>query len=192
MSRIPPLDPPYPPEVEARLTAMMPPGVEPIRLFRTFVRNLPMTTAMAGWGGYELGRELSLTMREREIVIDRTCARCACQYEWAVHLTYFADRVELSAEQVISLATGGPQDPCWTDERDRVLIAACDGLHERADIDDEVWARLARQFTDDQLLDMLLLAGWYHAICYVANAARVEHEPRATVTTALSTEGRTT
>ncbi len=38
---------------------MMPPGVPPILLFRTFVRNLPMTTAMGGWGGYELSKRLS-------------------------------------------------------------------------------------------------------------------------------------
>ena len=40
----------------------MPPGVPPIRLFRTFARNLPMTAAMNGWGGYELSRRLSLSM----------------------------------------------------------------------------------------------------------------------------------
>ena len=40
---------------------MMPPGVPPILLFRTFVRNLPMTAAMHGWGGYELSRLLSLS-----------------------------------------------------------------------------------------------------------------------------------
>jgi hypothetical protein len=49
MSRLPPLEPPYEPDVEDRLSAMMPPGFPPI-LFGTFARNLPMAAAMDGWG----------------------------------------------------------------------------------------------------------------------------------------------
>ena len=80
--RIAPVEAPYEPDVGAQLRSMMPAGVEPIGLFRTFVRNLPMAEAMHGWGRYELGRHLSVPMRAREIVIDRTCARCGCEYEW--------------------------------------------------------------------------------------------------------------
>ena len=82
MARIDPLTAPYETDVHEQLTRMMPPGVEPIGLFRTFARNMAMTTAMNGWGGYELGRTLSLSKRQREIVIDRVTARCGCEYEW--------------------------------------------------------------------------------------------------------------
>jgi alkylhydroperoxidase family enzyme len=177
--RVDPVQPPYPPQVAERLAAMMPPGVPPILLFRTFARNLPMTAAMNGWGGYELSRRLSLPMRDREIVIDRTCARCGCEYEWGVHVAFFAGRAGLSGPQVASLAHGGATDPCWTDERDRLLIAAADALHDHADIGDELWSRLARVFSDEQLLDLLMLAGWYHAISFTANGARVAREDGA-------------
>ena len=177
--RIDPVQPPYPPEVAERLAAMMPPGVPPILLFRTFVRNLPMTAAMSGWGGYELSKRLSLSIREREIIIDRTCARCGCEYEWGVHVAFFAERAGLSAAQIASLVYGGAGDPCWADERDRLLIEAADALHERADIGDDLWRRLAREFGPEQLLDLLMLAGWYHAISFTANAARVAGEDGA-------------
>jgi len=177
--RIEPVQPPYPPQVAERLAAMMPPGVPPILLFRTFVRNLPMTAAMSGWGGYELSKRLSLSMRDREIVIDRTCARCRCEYEWGVHVAFFAERAGLSAAQVTSLVYGGAGDPCWLSERDRLLIEAADALHERADIGDDLWRRLAREFGPEQLLDLLMLAGWYHAISFTANAARVAGEDGA-------------
>src|SRR5690606_19779593 len=84
--RIAPVEPPYDAATGEQLAAMMPPGVPPIGLFRTFVRNPGMTQAMGTWGRYELSRELSLPMRDREIVIDRTCARCRCEYEWGVHV----------------------------------------------------------------------------------------------------------
>jgi alkylhydroperoxidase family enzyme len=158
---------------------MMPPGEPPILLFRTFVRNLPMTTAMSGWGGYELSKRLSLSMREREIVIDRTCARCGCEYEWGVHVAFFAGRAGLSGAQVASLTHGGAGDPCWTGARDRLLIEAADALHDCADIGDDLWRSLAQHFSEQQLLDLLMLAGWYHAISFTANAARVAREDGA-------------
>lgn len=178
-ARIEPVQPPYSPEAAERLSAMMPPGVPPLLLFRTFARNLPMTAAMAGWGGYELSRRLSLPIRDREIIIDRTCARCGCEYEWGVHVAFFADRAGLSAEQVTSLAHGGPGDPCWAGQRDRLLIEAADALHDTADLNDDLWHRLTQVFSDEQLLDLLMLAGWYHAIAFVANAARLACETGA-------------
>ena len=177
--RIPPLEPPYEPDVDAQLRSMMPPGVPPIALFRTFARNMPMTEAMGPWGGYELSRKLSLTLRDREIVIDRTCARCGCEYEWGVHVAFFAERAGLDAAQVLSLTHGNAADACWTDERDRLLIRAVDSLHDSADIDNALWSDLAATFGGQQLLDLLLLTGWYHAISYVARAARVPLEPGA-------------
>lgn len=176
--RIEPLSEPYAPEVADRLRSLMPTGAPPIRLFRTFVRNLPMAAGLNAWGSYYLSRRLSLSLRERELVIDRTCARCGCEYEWGVHLAVYAERAELTAEQARSITHGSAVDPCW-DARDALVIEAVDALHETATIDDELWARLASVFGDAQLLDLLLLCGWYHAISFAANAVRVEPEDAA-------------
>jgi alkylhydroperoxidase family enzyme len=179
MARIAPLAPPYAADVDAQLASMMPPGQPPIGLFRTFARNLPMTAAMSTWGRYELGRSLSLTLREREIVILRTCARCGCEYEWGVHVLVFADRADLTREQVASLTHGTPADPCWTTARETALIRVADALHDTADVDDELWRTAARVLSEPELLDLLLLCGWYHAISFTARAARVDPEPGA-------------
>jgi len=178
-ARIAPLSPPYDPEVAGLLGAMMPPGVPPIRLFRTFARNPAMTAAMRGWGSYELGRQLSLSMRQREIVIDRTCARCGCEYEWGVHVAFFADRVGLTGPQVRSLTHGAATDPCWEEPGEALLIRAVDALHDEADIGDELWAELHGRFSAAELLDLLLLCGWYHAVSFAANGARVPPEEGA-------------
>ena len=112
------LEPPYDPAVAAQLAKMMPPNVPPIALFRTVVQNLPMAEAMTLWGSYELSRSLSLSLRDREIVIDRTCVRCGCEYEWGVHIAFFADKAHLDQDQVGSLTHGGADDPC-SDRRAR-------------------------------------------------------------------------
>ncbi|MEU7243714.1 carboxymuconolactone decarboxylase family protein [Streptomyces sparsogenes] len=179
MPRIALLEPPYTDEAGAQLARMTPAGAAPIGLFRMFARNLPMVGAMHEWGRYELGRRLTPSLREREIVIDRTCARCGCEYEWGVHVMTFAGKAGLTHEQTASLVHGGPGDLCWTSERERLLILAVDALHEHSDIDDALWTRLAASFDDLRILDLLLLCGWYHAVSFAARAARVPHEPGA-------------
>lgn len=177
--RIAPLEPPYAPEVEAQLARMMPAGAPPIALFRTFARNLPMAEAMGGWGGYELSRRLSLSLRDREVVIIRTGARCGCEYEWGAHVAFFAERAQLTESQVTSLTHGQPSDPCWTDPRDTLLIRAVDALHDTHDLSDELWRELRAVFSDENLLDLPMLCGWYHAISFVARSLRVPLEPGA-------------
>ena len=176
MPRIDPLEPPYDAEAGAQLAAMMPPGTPPIALFRAFAKNLPMTRAMRGWGSYELSRGLSLGLRDREIVIDRTCARCGCEYEWGVHVAYFAGKARLGSAQLASLSRGGPDDACWTDHRDRLLIGAVDALHDISDVPDPLCRQLAAEFSEAELLDLLMLCGWYHAISFAARAIRLEPE----------------
>jgi alkylhydroperoxidase family enzyme len=179
MARIPALEPPFTPDVAAQLATMMPAGVPPIGLFRTFAKNLPMTMAMSNWGRYELGRDLTLTLREREVVILRTCARCGCEYEWGVHVMVFADRAGLTPAEVTSLTCGSPDDPSWTAGREATLIRMVDALHDSCDINDALWRSAQESFDEQQLLDVLLLCGWYHAICFAARAARVDLEAGA-------------
>ncbi len=178
-TRIEPLTEPFEPEIATLLQAMMPAGVDPIGLFRAFAKNPGMTRAMQPWGHRELSRELSVSLRQREIVIDRTCARCGCEYEWGVHVAFFADRAQFTPAHVTSLTWGDATDPCWELESDRLLIRFVDSLHDQSDIDDELWTMLSLYFDPCQLLDLMMLCGWYHAISFTARAGRLSNEPGA-------------
>src|SRR5512133_3321724 len=82
--RIAPLAPPYSPELDALLQRMTPPGAPSVlALFRVLAHNPELASRSTAWGGYLLGRKASLPLRDREIVIDRVCARCGAQYDWA-------------------------------------------------------------------------------------------------------------
>ncbi|HEU5107500.1 MAG TPA: hypothetical protein VFT95_02895, partial [Micromonosporaceae bacterium] len=89
----------------------------------------------------------------------------------------FAERAGLNPDQIRSLVHGGGADDCWTAQRDRLLIELADQLHERSDVDDELWDELAGSFTEEQLLDLLALCGWVHTISYLTRGVRVEPEP---------------
>lgn len=179
MPPITPLTPPYDPEVADLLEPMMPPGVQPIALFRTFVKNRPMTRAMQRWGGYALSRDLSLSLRLRELVIDRVTARCGAEYEWGVHVAFFAERAGFDPAQIRSLTHGDADDPCWTDPTERAVLAAVDELHDQGRLSPQVADGLAEHLDEAQRLDLALLAGWYHAISYAANVAELPNEPGA-------------
>jgi 4-carboxymuconolactone decarboxylase len=176
LSRIPPLAPPYTPELQDLLTRMTPPGAPGIlQLFRVLAHNPQLAQRMTGWGSYLLGRKASLPLRDREVVIDRVCARCGAEYEWGVHVAAFGEAAGFTGEQNTAIARPDADDASLT-PRDRLLVQMVDELEEGANIGDALWAELAAIWSPAQLVELLMLAGWYRAISYVCNAARVPLE----------------
>lgn len=166
-----------PADVAAEVARWMPPdaGIEPLALFRTLVRHLPLAQAMRPLGSFLLGRGRTLGKREREIVIDRVCARCRCEYEWGVHAAVFGAAAGLDDAQLRATAAGPAADPAWN-AADALLVRLVDELHEGACVSDATWTALAARFSEAQLLELLVLAGWYHVIAYVANGVRLPRE----------------
>jgi hypothetical protein len=75
-------------------------------------------------------------------------------------------------------AAGAGDDPAWSD-RDGHLVRLVDELHDTCTVTDELWAALAAEFAPDQLLELLITAGWYRLLSYVINGAQVPLEPWA-------------
>ncbi|MFI6318236.1 carboxymuconolactone decarboxylase family protein [Nonomuraea sp. NPDC050556] len=171
--RLDPVEPPYDAETAAALEALGP----PIALFGVLARRPERARAVHGWGSYYLSRRSAMTLRQRELVIDRTTARCGAGYEFGVHVAVFAGKVGLDSAQVASLASGGPDDPCWEDPADRAVLRAVDALYDGDDLSDELWAELVRAVGEEGAIDLLLVCGWYHAVSYVARVLRLPDEP---------------
>lgn len=174
--RIAPLAPPYEPELQALLAKMTPPGApEVLALFRVLAHHPVLAERMTGWGGFLLGRNALLPLRDREVVIDRVCARCGAEYEWGVHVAAFAGAAGFSREQTRAIAEPSA-DPTSLSARDRLLLRMVDELHEGSDLSDALWDEMRREWSEPQLIELLMLAGWYRAISYVCRAARVPLE----------------
>jgi len=175
--RIPPLEPPYEPGVAEILEKWMPPGspVEPLALFRTLAVHDELAARMRPLGAGILGHG-RVEPRDREIVIHRTCARAGAEYEWGVHAIAFGQPLGLSAEQIAATVHGTADDPAWS-AQDALLVRLADELFDTCDVSDELWAALAERFPHDQVLELVITAGWYRLLSYVINVARVEREP---------------
>ena len=172
-ARIAPLEPPYSPPVQAALDRVMPAGVPPLALFRTLAVNERVFLRVMAGGLLDRG---TISLREREIVIDRTCARCGAEYEWGVHVAFFAERVALTPEQVAATCRPEPEADVFP-ARERLLLRLVDALHDEARVSDALWAALREEWTEAQLIELVALAGFYHLIAFVTNAFRVPLEP---------------
>ena len=175
--RIPPLSPPYDAETGAMLDRWMAaaPGLEPLKLFRTLARHGDLARRMGSLGGL-LRDDRSIDPREREIVIHRMTARCGAEYEWGVHAVVYGRPLGLTEAELAATVHGGADDPVWSD-REALLIRLTDELHDSAAVSDPLWAELERRWWHEQLLELIVLAGWYRVISQVLNAARTELEP---------------
>ena len=170
-ARIAPVDPPYPPELQAEFDKVMR-GAPPLLLFRTVARNPRVLQRFLAAGLLDKG---SIPLRLRELMILRTCALCKAEYEWGVHVAVFGAKAGWTKEQVEATVGGTPDDGCWSAEERAVLILA-DELHRDSSVAESAWQLATAHFTAEQLVELVMLAGLYHAVSFLANAFAVEHE----------------
>lgn len=173
--RIAPLTPPYPPEIQAQFDRIMR-DAPPLVLFRV------MAGHSRAWDKFRAGGLLDpgpLSLRQREIVIDRTCALNRCEYEWGVHVAIFAGPAKLTKDEVRATAQGDAASTCWS-PGEQALIAAVDALHHRATLSDEEFVALSAHHDEAQILEIMLLCGFYRTVSYLANGLRLPLEENAT------------
>src|SRR6185295_3672386 len=156
-ARIAPLEPPYAEPIQAALDRIMPKGVPPLALFRTLAVNQRVFLRVMAGGLLDRG---SISLRERELVIDRTCARCGSEYEWGVHIAFFAERVHLTPAEIAATRAADPETTPFA-PRERLLLRLVDELHDTAQVSEGLWQALHTEFTDAQLLELVALTGFY-------------------------------
>ena len=172
--RIAPLEPPYPPEIGEQFDRIMR-GAPPLVLFRVMAGHARAWEKFRGGSLLDKG---PLSLREREIVIDRTCARTGCEYEWGVHVAAFADAARLTDEQVRATVLGKADAACWS-AAEQALIAAVDALHARATLDDAEFQALSAHYENAKILEIIQLCGFYRTVSYLANALALPLEESA-------------
>lgn len=177
MPRIEPLAPPYPATIGEALRRWMPPGVteEPLTLFRTLHRHPELASRMFPLGAGLLAHGV-LPAVDREIVIARVTARSGCGYEWGVHAAVFAEQVGLGADQLRATTDPDPVAGATWLPRHVALLDAVDELHDTARLSERAWHALREHYDDAQLVELLVLAGWYRTISYLANGLALDEE----------------
>jgi len=175
-ARIEPVTAPYPANVQAAFERFPRSWMPPFRLFTTLARHPELFERFVrGAPSYLPGTHVSV--RQREILLLRVTARCRCEYEWGMRVHYFADKAELNVKQVRATVHGDAGSACWLNG-DAVLIRLADELHDTCSISDELWNALRAAFGDDAILELVVMAGYYRTVGYLALGLRLPLEPK--------------
>ena len=174
--RLAPYDGPRSPSVQATLDATTRLGEgEPFNVFTTLAhhgRALRHTVALGGaflFAG-------NISDRLREIVIIRVARNTRCEYEYAQHVV-IGQRSGLSLAECRTLiapdgSAGGLGDSFTAEERD--VIAMTDELCADDCVGDSTWAALASTWDERQLVELVVLAGYYRMLAGLLSSAGVE------------------
>ena len=170
--RIAPLDPPYSAPVAAALERIMPAGVPPLALFRTLAVNERVFLRVMAGGLLDRG---SITLREREIVIDRDLRPL---------------RLRVRVGRARGLLRGARAPVAGRKSRARApsprtaRLPRASGCSSASSTSSTTRPRsrtrsgqaLAAEWTAEQLIELIALAGFYHLISFMTNALRIPRE----------------
>ena len=168
--RLAPVAEPTDEQAEVLARAGTRPGRAPLNIFSTMVHNRRVADRVVRLGGAFLGKG-TVAPREREIVILRVGHRASAVYEFDQHVV-IGRREELTGDEIADVATDDPR--LYWSARDRALIALADELCADDCVGDATWAVLAESYSDEQLVELLMLAGYYRMISGFLNSAGVQ------------------
>jgi alkylhydroperoxidase family enzyme len=131
-----------------------------------------MLESVQRMGGFLLSGK-GIPAREREIVVLRVGWRAGSVYEFGQH-TVLGRAAGLTDEEIRRLTEDGLDE--WSDD-DRALVALADDLHADDKVADATWASLAGRWNETELVELLVLAGFYRLISGFLNSAGVELDP---------------
>ncbi len=159
---------------EAQLAALEPLGpMGELHIFRTLAVHPKLFRSWLPFGG-RLLQGSTLSPRSRELVILRAAALCGSDYEWGQHVGIGRD-AGLSDDEILGCAV--PTEPGrWTAE-DLAVLTAAEELVDGHRMSDATWDALVRLgWTDQQLIELTMLAGHYAMLAGMLRSVGVEAE----------------
>ena len=140
-----------------------------LNAFRTMLHNGSAAGAVA-----ELLRTLmfhnTLNARMRELVILRNGWRTKSEYEFCQHVRVSRD-LKMTEEEIL-----GVRDPdnCRAySETDRAVIRMSDELLDSSEVSSHTWAILEKAFSHAELVELVLVAGFWRMIAGYLKMAKV-------------------
>jgi alkylhydroperoxidase family enzyme len=145
------------------------------RLFATsnvFRALLHSPSATAGFYGMlnALLFQNKVAARTRELVILRIGWRTGSEYVFCNHVRFSR---ELRIPDGEILGVRDPQRCHAYSETDRTVLHLADELHESAEVTRSTWAALEKAFTSDELVELLLIGGFWRMAAGFVNSAKI-------------------
>lgn len=167
------------PVSDADLTDRQRAALEPLgpmggmHIFRTLAAHPRLLSSWLPFGG-RLLQGSTLTPRVRELVILRTAALCGSDYEWGQHVGIGRD-AGLSDDEMVACSAPASDGP-WTGT-DLAVAIATEQLVTDHRMGDHCWQQLLDAgWSDEQLIELTMLAGHYAMLAGMLRSVGVETE----------------
>ena len=119
-------------------------------------------------------RNATIPTRDRELLILRTAWLSRGDYIWGRH-DVIGQEAGLTPEE-IRRVTAGADAPGWGDF-DRTLLRAADELHASRFVSHPTWTMLAERYTEEQLVEVVLIVGNYTQLAMFQNSLGAQLPP---------------
>ena len=119
-------------------------------------------------------RNYTIPLRDKELLILRTAWLSRGDYVWGRH-NVMGQNAGLTNEEIQRI-TRGPDAPGWSDF-DATLLRAADGLHLSRFVSEATWDALAERYTQEQLVEVVLIVGNYTQLTMFQNTLGVQLPP---------------
>jgi alkylhydroperoxidase family enzyme len=140
-----------------------------LNAFRVMLHNSRAAGAVA-----ELLRTLmfhnTLNPRVRELVILRNGWRTGSEYEFCQHVRVSRD-LKMSEEEILGVRD--PENCRAYSDTDRAVIRMADELMDNSEVSPKTWGTLQNTFSNEELVELLLVAGFWRMIAGYLKTAKV-------------------
>jgi alkylhydroperoxidase family enzyme len=143
---------------------------KPLNIFGVLGHHPKLLKRFNLLGGFLLNKG-RIPERERELVILRIGWNARAEYEFGQH-TVIGKRCGLTDEEIAAL-TRSPYDHAWSAE-DLALIALADDLYADDCVGNGTWLALTTRWSEAELVELLILAGFYRLVSGFLNSAGVQ------------------
>ena len=165
------------PGLEEKLQRAAPPwrnDTAPLLISRIFATYPKLGEAVSTAAVFLL-RDGALEARDRELLLLRICALSGAEYEWGIHACGYSAASGLSENTIEATFSSASDAAHWSD-RERLLIQLAEEFESSADISDQLWNEIRAVFSEQQILELLFVAGFYRLIAFTVNAVRAPPE----------------
>lgn len=115
----------------------------------------------------------TIPLRDKELLILRTAWLSRGNFVWGRH-TLTGKKAGMTDEE-ISRVTQGPEAKGWS-AFEAVLLRAADELHTSRFVTDATWHSLAQRYTENQLVEVVLIVGNYTLLTMFQNSMGMQLE----------------
>ncbi|KAH7384959.1 AhpD-like protein [Cadophora sp. MPI-SDFR-AT-0126] len=162
-----------PVRIPYRPASVLPVGIPPLNLFRMWAHS-PSTLPHAISLGTACFRDTSLSPYQRELVCLLNAQRLCCEYQCKQHIQ-IARTTGVSDSQIEALSAGDITADVWSNQ-EKALLAFVDAVITGPDVSDLVFDNARRCFSDQTLVEVVTMQGFYYSLARIATVFRVDLE----------------